>query len=136
MPLFLSGLPILRGGVMKNLELFTGGKVLICITPVSSRYKAPGLTRCLKGMLGIHPEQTRDWYIFSNEKGDRLKLLRFEEHAYWYIERTLTDGSRYPKLITDAAKGLITLSRTELRLLFNQSSGCIDFKPRLRRRQS
>lgn len=108
---------------MQKSELFTGGKILICVDVVNSRYKAKGLTSYLRAMLNIDPAKTHDWYLFCNKSCTRIKILHYDHKSVWFIERELLDGSRYPQLLADAASGLVTLTRAELRLMFDQSVG-------------
>lgn len=81
---------------MQKSELFAGGKILICVDVVNSRYKAKGLTSYLRAMLNIDPAKTHDWYLFCNKSCTRIKILHYDHKSVWFIERELLDGSRYP----------------------------------------
>ena len=60
-------------------------RIFLCATPVDLRKSFDGLAALVREALGGDP-LSGHWFVFKNRKGDRLKILAWQEDgwALWY----------------------------------------------------
>ena len=60
-------------------------RILLCAEPADLRKSFDGLSALVRLALGDDP-LSGHWFVFRNRKGDRLKILAWEEDGWclWY----------------------------------------------------
>jgi transposase len=67
------------------LSLSPTVRILLCAEPADLRKSFDGLSAVVRQALGDDP-LSGHWFVFKNRKGDRLKILAWEEDGWclWY----------------------------------------------------
>ena len=100
------------------LSLSPSVRILLCLTPVDCRKSFDGLAALVRQALGDDP-LTGHWFVFRNRRGDRLKILAWEQDgwAIWY--KRLEEGVfRFPEA-RDATNPRREIRAAELAMLLD-----------------
>ena len=100
------------------LSLSPSVRILLCLEPVDCRKSFDGLAALVRQALGDDP-LSGHWFVFRNGRGDRLKILAWEEDgwAIWY--KRLEEGVfRFPAATGDTATRL-EIRAAELAMLLD-----------------
>lgn len=97
------------------LTLGRTGRIWICTTPSDGRKSFDGLQAVVTAHLGKDP-LSGDLYVFRNKRGDRLKILAWQEDGFALYLRRLEKGMfAFPK--ADAAE--VSVTATELVMILD-----------------
>jgi len=100
------------------LSLSPSLRILLCLEPVDCRKAFDGLAALVRQSLGDDP-LSGSWFVFRNRRGDRLKILAWEDDgwAIWY--KRLEEGVfRFPAA-TDASSPRLQIRAAELAMLLD-----------------
>lgn len=116
-----------RAAQNQPLPLFERGRIHVVPEPISWRWGIPGLTAAAELMLG-HPltEEESGWVIFMNSRRTSVRILHWEDDCVLLIERRLTAGNHYPRLVDKMNSGEpVVISRGVLKVLFAAGCGAV-----------
>jgi transposase len=67
------------------LNLSASVRIFLCLDPVDCRKSFDSLAALVEQALGTDP-LSGHWFVFRNRRGDRLKVLTWQEDGYaiWY----------------------------------------------------
>ena len=74
------------------LSLALPGRVFVCVTPTDMRKSFDGLSAVVRDHLDQDP-LAGDLFVFRNKRGDRLKLLYWDEDGLAVWARRLEEGT-------------------------------------------
>lgn len=97
------------------LSLALPGRVFVCVTPTDMRKSFDGLSAVVRDHLKQDP-LAGDLFVFRNKRGDRLKLLYWDEDGLAVWAKRLEQGTFQfpaPESQTDA----VEVKATELALI-------------------
>lgn len=100
------------------LSLSPSVRILLCLSPVDCRKSFDGLAALVQQALGDDP-LSGHWFVFRNRRGDRLKILAWEEDgwAIWY--KRLEQGVfRFP-VLGNTASARLEIRAAELAMLLD-----------------
>jgi transposase len=109
------------------LTLGTSGRIWVCLEPVDGRKSFDGLAAVVTAQLGRDP-LSGDLFVFKNRRGDRLKILAWQDDGFALYLRRLERG-RFAFPRADTAEVCVTA--TELAMIL----GGIDFRDTKRRKR-
>jgi transposase len=92
-------------------------RIFLCAEPADLRKSFDGLSALVRQALGDDP-LSGHWFVFRNRKGDRLKILAWEEDGWCLWYKRLEEGVfRFP----GAGEGLprIEVRAAELAMLLD-----------------
>jgi transposase len=111
------------------LSLALPGRVFLCATPTDMRKSFDGLSAVVRDHLGQDP-LAGDLFVFRNRRGDRLKLLYWDEDGLAVWAKRLEEGTfQFPT--PPGSGGPVEVRATELALIL----GGIDLGSARRRRR-
>jgi transposase len=88
--------------------------IYLCTKAVDMRKSFDGLSGVVSQQMGRDPA-SGDYFVFLNQKRDRLKILLFDRHGYWVLAKRLEEGRFNLTLDTAAvSSGQMVLPREEL----------------------
>jgi len=97
------------------LSLALPGRVFLCITPTDMRKSFDGLSAVVRDHLHQDP-LAGDLFVFRNRRGDRLKLLYWDEDGLAVWAKRLEEGTfQFPTATAD--NNAIEVKATELALI-------------------
>ncbi|AMV23928.1 IS66 Orf2 like protein [Gemmata sp. SH-PL17] len=97
------------------LSLALPGRVFVCATPTDMRKSFDGLSAVVREHLKQDP-LAGDLFVFRNKRGDRLKLLYWDEDGLAVWAKRLEEGTfQFPAADTDGAA--VEVKATELALI-------------------
>lgn len=97
------------------LSLALPGRVFLCVTPTDMRKSFDGLSAVVRDHLKQDP-LAGDLFVFRNRRGDRLKLLYWDEDGLAVWAKRLEQGTfQFPAANADATA--IEVKATELALI-------------------
>jgi len=97
------------------LSLALPGRVFICVTPTDMRKSFDGLSAVVRDHLHQDP-LAGDLFVFRNKRGDRLKLLYWDEDGLAVWAKRLEEGTfEFPPSNSDNAA--VEVKATELALI-------------------
>lgn len=99
------------------LSLSASIRILLCAEPADLRKSFDGLSALVRQALGDDP-LSGHWFVFRNRKGDRLKILVWEEDGWCLWYKRLEEGVfRFPA----AGEGLprVEVRAAELAMLLD-----------------
>ncbi len=100
------------------LPLTPPGRIFLCLAAVDCRKSFDGLAALVSQGLGDDP-LSGDWFVFRNRRGDRLKILSWQQDGYaiWY--KRLEEGVfRFPTAPTGQT-GQLEVRAAELTMLLD-----------------
>ena len=104
------------------------GRVFLCTAPTDMRKSFDGLSAVVRDHL-THDPLAGDLFVFRNRRGDRLKLLYWDEDGLAVWAKRLEEGTfEFPPGGADAA---VEVRATELALIL----GGIDLRSAKRRKR-
>ncbi len=107
------------------LTLGTSGRIWVCVEPVDGRKSFDGLAAVVTTHLGRDP-LSGDLFVFKNRRGDRLKILAWQQDGFALYLRRLERGTfAFPK----ANSAEVSVTATELAMIL----GGIDWQGTQRR---
>ena len=90
-------------------------KIYLCVLPVDLRRSFDGLAAIARDGLGQDP-LSRYWFVFRNRRGDRIKILLWDDDGLLLIYKRLEEGVfRFPVPGPDARS--VEVTSQELSLL-------------------
>lgn len=96
------------------LSLALPGRVFLCATPTDMRKSFDGLAAVVRDHLNQDP-LAGDLFVFRNRRGDRLKLLYWDEDGLAVWAKRLEAGTfQFPASTSD---GAVEVRATELALI-------------------
>ena len=96
------------------LSLALPGRVFLCATPTDMRKSFDGLSAVVRDHLHQDP-LAGDLFVFRNRRGDRLKLLYWDEDGLAVWAKRLEEGTfQFPTSTSDDA---VEVKATELALI-------------------
>ena len=95
------------------LTLGLTGRIHVCVEPQDGRKSFDGLAAVVTGRLGRDP-LSGDLFVFRNRKGDRLKILAWQEDGFALYLRRLEKGT-FVFPTADAAE--LSITATELAMI-------------------
>jgi transposase len=97
------------------LSLALPGRVFICVTPTDMRKSFDGLSAVVRDHLHQDP-LAGDLFVFRNRRGDRLKLLYWDEDGFALWAKRLEEGTfQFPA--SDSEDVAVEVKATELALI-------------------
>lgn len=109
------------------LSLALPGRVFVCVTPTDMRKSFDGLSAVVHDHLRQDP-LAGDLFVFRNRRGDRLKLLYWDEDGLAVWAKRLEEGTfQFPMTASGEA---VEVKATELALIL----GGIDLRSCQRRK--
>ena len=97
------------------LSLALPGRVFVCVTPTDMRKSFDGLSAVVRDHLRQDP-LAGDLFVFRNRRGDRLKLLYWDEDGLAVWAKRLEEGTfEFPASTSDNAA--VEVKATELALI-------------------
>ena len=97
------------------LSLALPGRVFVCATPTDMRKSFDGLAAVVRDHLNQDP-LAGDLFVFRNRRGDRLKLLYWDEDGLAVWAKRLEEGTfQFPTPEADGAA--VEVKATELALI-------------------
>lgn len=97
------------------LSLALPGRVFVCVTPTDMRKSFDGLSAVVRDHLKQDP-LAGDLFVFRNKRGDRLKLLYWDEDGLAVWAKRLEQGTfQFPA--SDAPDDAVEVKATELALI-------------------
>jgi transposase len=88
---------------MLNLE--TVQRVYLAPGPTDMRKSIDGLATLVSGVFQLNPF-SESWFVFSNRRRDKLKILRWDHNGFWLYYRRLERG-RFQWPSSDAGQTLV-----------------------------
>ena len=83
------------------LSLSPAIRIFLCAEPADLRKSSDGLGALVRQALGDDP-LSGHWFVFKNRKGDRLKILAWEEDGWCLWYKRLEQGIfRFPAAASD-----------------------------------
>jgi transposase len=73
------------------LNLETVQRVYLAPGPTDMRKSIDGLAALVSGAFELDPF-SESWFVFSNRRRDKLKILRWEHNGFWLYYRRLERG--------------------------------------------
>jgi len=111
------------------LSLALPGRVFLCVTPTDMRKSFDGLSAVVRDHLQQDP-LAGDLFVFRNRRGDRLKLLYWDEDGLAVWAKRLEEGTfQFPASGSDNTA--VEVRATELALIL----GGIDLGSAKRRKR-
>ena len=111
------------------LSLALPGRVFLCVTPTDMRKSFDGLSAVVRDHLRQDP-LAGDLFVFRNRRGDRLKLLYWDEDGLAVWAKRLEEGTfQFPASGPD--NSAVEVRATELALIL----GGIDLSSARRRKR-
>lgn len=93
------------------LSIETVQRVYLASGNTDMRKSIDGLAALVSGVFHLDPF-SESWFVFSNRRRDRLKILRWDHNGFWLHYRRLERGRfRWPS--SDAEHALV-ISRRQL----------------------
>lgn len=111
------------------LSLALPGRVFLCVTPTDMRKSFDGLSAVVRDHL-LQDPLAGDLFVFCNRRGDRLKLLYWDEDGLAVWAKRLEEGT-FQLPVADAHQVAIEVRATELALIL----GGIDLRSARRRKR-
>jgi transposase len=111
------------------LSLALPGRVFLCTAPTDMRKSFDGLSAVVRDHLGYDP-LAGDLFVFRNRRGDRLKLLYWDEDGLAVWAKRLEAGTFQFPAPTGPAPG-IEVKATDLALIL----GGVDLHSARRRKR-
>ena len=102
------------------LKLPTDVRVYIALEPCDMRRQMDGLAGLVRSAMARDPE-SGDLYLFTNRRGDMLKVLFCDRHGYCMLVKRLSRG-RFRVRIADQRTGHVEMDAKELALLLGELS--------------
>lgn len=97
------------------LSLALPGRVFVCVTPTDMRKSFDGLSAVVRDHLQQDP-LAGDLFVFRNRRGDRLKLLYWDEDGLAVWAKRLEEGTfEFPVSTSD--DHAVEVKATELALI-------------------
>lgn len=97
------------------LSLALPGRVFVCVTPTDMRKSFDGLAAVVRDHLQQDP-LAGDLFVFRNRRGDRLKLLYWDEDGLAVWAKRLEEGTfQFPTSTSDNTT--VEVRATELALI-------------------
>ena len=97
------------------LSLALPGRVFVCVTPTDMRKSFDGLSAVVRDHLKQDP-LAGDLFVFRNRRGDRLKLLYWDEDGLAVWAKRLEEGTfEFPASPSD--DHAVEVKATELALI-------------------
>jgi transposase len=97
------------------LSLALPGRVFVCVTPTDMRKSFDGLSAVVRDHLKQDP-LAGDLFVFRNRRGDRLKLLYWDEDGLAVWAKRLEEGTfEFPAPTSD--DHAVEVKATELALI-------------------
>jgi transposase len=92
--------------------------IALCSVPVDLRKSFDGLAALVRQALGAEP-LSGHWFVFRNRRGDRLKILAWEEDGWCIWYKRLEEGVfRFPAAAGDGPPR-VTIRACELAMLLD-----------------
>lgn len=114
------------------LSLPPSVRIFLCVQPADMRRSFDGLSRMVEEFLG-HDPFSGHLFVFRNKRGDRMKLLYWDNDGYaiWY-KRLEKGVFRFPEHCVDGAE---VAASTLTMLLEGVDLSSVKHHPRYVRRQ-
>jgi transposase len=97
------------------LSLALPGRVFVCVTATDMRKSFDGLSAVVRDHLRQDP-LAGDLFVFRNRRGDRLKLLYWDEDGLAVWAKRLEEGTfQFPT--SDSCDAAVEVRATELALI-------------------
>lgn len=113
------------------LSLALPGRVFVCVTPTDMRKSFDGLSAVVRDHLKQDP-LAGDLFVFRNKRGDRLKLLYWDEDGLAVWAKRLEQGTfQFPTSDSDVAT--VEVKATELALILGIELRSVERRKRYRR---
>jgi transposase len=97
------------------LTLGLTGRIWVCVAPVDGRKGIDGLAAVVTAHLGRDP-LSGDLFVFTNRRGDRLKILAWQGDGFALYLRRLERGTfAFPTAA--ATTGEVSITATELAMI-------------------
>lgn len=88
--------------------------IYLCTQAVDMRKSFDGLSGVVIQHMG-HDPASGDYFVFTNHRRDRLKILVFDRHGYWVLAKRLEEGRfNFPLSDETIRSGQTTLPWEEL----------------------
>ena len=95
------------------LTLGLTGRIWVCVEPVDGRKSFDGLAAVVTNQLSRDP-LSGDLFVFRNRRGDRLKILAWQEDGFALYLRRLERGTfAFPTATTTE----VSITATELAMI-------------------
>src|SRR4051794_20642281 len=92
-------------------------RVFLCLPVVDLRKSFDGLSALVRQALGDDP-LSGHWFVFRNHKGDRLKILAWDEDGWCLWYKRLEQGTfHWPAVAADQSS--VALRAAELAMLLD-----------------
>lgn len=92
-------------------------RVFLCTSPVDMRKSFRGLCLLAESLLQKDPAG-RDWFVFVNRRGDRMKLLGWDGRGFWIWYMHLEAGT-FQTPTHSASDPHLEIDVTQLSLIIN-----------------
>ena len=114
------------------LSLALPGRVFLCTAPTDMRKSFDSLAALVAEMLQLDP-LSGHLFVFRSRRGDRLKILYWDEHGFTLFYRRLEEGTfRFPA--PRESESSLTISATDLAMLLDGVDlSTVKRRPRYRR---
>jgi transposase len=91
-------------------------QVYLALGSTDMRKSIDGLAALVSGVFELDPF-SESWFVFSNSRRDKVKILRWDHNGFWLYYRRLERG-RFPWPSKAAAQTMI-ISRRQLQWLLD-----------------
>jgi transposase len=99
---------------MLNLESVQ--RVYMAVGSTDMRKSIDGLAALVSGVFHLDPF-SESWFVFSNRRRDKVKILRWDHNGFWLYYRRLERGRfRWPS--TESSQTMV-ISRRQLQWLLD-----------------
>lgn len=98
------------------LTIPTPVKIFVCVQPIDFRRSFDGLAEMVREGLREDP-LSGHWFVFRNRRGDRFKLLLWDEDGLMLVYKRLEIGKyQFPKATDDRLGVQVTAQELSLML--------------------
>ena len=109
----------------------TAARSYLCLEPTDMRTSFDTLAVLVREFLNGDP-QSGTWFVFRGKRGDRLKILYWDEDGYAIWQKRLEAGTfEFPKVIGEAAG--VAITATDLSLILGGVARNAKRRPRYTR---